>query len=63
METGLRQGVFWSGVGHAGAIVWILLGDWLFAPSAAPEIIPMQVSMISAAEFDAMQSTAPQPTP
>ena len=59
METRLQSGTLYSGIGHAGVLLWVLLGDWLFAPEPPQEIISTQVSMISEAEFAAMQSSAP----
>lgn len=60
METRLQTGTIWSGILHAGAVFWLLLGDWLYAPDAPIELPSMSVSTISAAEFDAMQSSAPR---
>ena len=55
----MNRGLIISGAGHLGLIVWVLLGDWLFMPSDAPVIQAANVSVISSAEFDAMQSEAP----
>ena len=60
METRLQTGTIWSGILHAGAVFWVLLGDWLYAPDAPIQLPSMSVSTISAAEFDAMQSSAPK---
>ena len=55
----IEPGVFYSGVGHAGLVLWVLVGDWLFAPRASQEIMATQVSLMSEAEFSAMMSTSP----
>lgn len=63
MEGRLQKGTLYSGIGHAGVILWIVLGDWLFSPDPAPEIVATQVSMISEAEFQALQAAAPSAPP
>ena len=55
----MNRGLIISGAGHLGLILWVLLGDWFFLPSDAPVIQSANVSVISSAEFDAMQSEAP----
>lgn len=60
-DTGLSKGTLYSGIGHAGLILWVVVGEFLF-PHSEPEAIEvMTVSTISSAEFDAMQSTSPAP--
>lgn len=54
------KGTTASAIGHAGLILWIALGDWLFAPSDAPELQVAEVSLISAADFDALVASAPK---
>lgn len=63
MDAGLRAGTFWSGIGHALAVLWVLLGDWLFVPHPEIEISATQVSMISGAEFAALLASSPAPSP
>ncbi len=63
MQTRVQTGTLVSGLGHAGLILWVLLGDWLFAPDPAEEVIVTQVSMMTSEEFDALQSAASTPTP
>jgi len=58
----MQTGTIFSGVGHAGVILWVLVGDWLFAPKPVDEVIVTQVSMLTSAEFDALQA-ASTPTP
>jgi hypothetical protein len=55
----MSTGTAISGAGHAAVILWVVLGDWLFAPDPAPEIAVAQVSLVSAAQFDAMVAAAP----
>lgn len=58
----MQTGTIYSGIGHAGVILWVLVGDWLFAPKPVDEVIVTQVSMLTSAEFDALQA-ASTPTP
>lgn len=58
----MQTGTIFSGIGHAGLILWVLVGDWLFAPDPVEEIIATQVSIMTSAEFDALQAAA-TPTP
>lgn len=62
METRFQTGTVISAVGHLGVILWVLVGDWLFAADPVPEPIVMSVSTLTSAEFDAMQA-ASTPTP
>lgn len=54
------RGTTVSAIGHAGLILWIALGEWLFAPSDAPKVQVAEVSLITAEEFDAMVASAPK---
>ncbi|MCX7288422.1 MAG: hypothetical protein NTW20_12930 [Rhodobacterales bacterium] len=58
----MQTGTIFSGIGHAGLILWVLVGDWLFAPDPAQETMVTQVSMMTSAEFEALQAAA-TPTP
>lgn len=58
----MQTGTIFSGIGHAGVILWVLVGDWLFQPSPAEEVMVTTVSMMTSAEFDALQA-ASTPTP
>ncbi len=62
METRFQTGTVISAIGHLGVILWVLVGDWLFAADAVPEPIVMSVSTLTSAEFDALQA-ASTPTP
>lgn len=57
----MDRGTKISAIGHGALILWVLLGDWLwpFDTSAAPEVA--NVSMISEADFAALQASAPKP--
>ncbi|MBN2630754.1 MAG: cell envelope biogenesis protein TolA [Rhodobacteraceae bacterium] len=64
----MERGTLISGIGHGVAILWVILGDWLFAPQDAPPVEVAEVSLISSAEFDALVAAAPStpepaPTP
>lgn len=62
MQTRVETGTLFSGLGHASLILWVVLGDWLFAPDPAEEVIVTQVSMMTSAEFAALQAaSAPAP--
>ncbi|MGL4319362.1 MAG: cell envelope biogenesis protein TolA [Paracoccaceae bacterium] len=57
-----------SGAGHGVLILWLLLGDWLFSPPPPEELSVVSGSLISSADFEAMQAaaraneaTAPEP--
>ncbi len=60
----MEKGQIISGVAHAGVILWVILGDWLFRAPMLPEIEVAEVSLMSGAEFDAMMAAAPpRPAP
>ncbi len=53
-----NRGTIGSAFLHGGFIVWVILGDWLFAPAQAPEIPVAEVSLISSSEFDTLAAAA-----
>lgn len=55
----MDTGTIISGVGHAGLILWVLLGDWLFQPQDMPALAATEVSLLSEAEYDALVAAAP----
>jgi hypothetical protein len=57
----MEKGQIISGIAHAGVILWVVLGDWLFRADTLPEIEVAEVSLMSSAEFDAMMAAAPKP--
>ena len=58
MERRFQTGTVISAVGHLGVVLWVLVGDWLFAADVPPETITMTASTITSAEFDALQAAA-----
>ena len=55
----MQTGTVISGAGHAALILWVILGDWLFDRSEPAAVEVAEVSLMSAAEFDAMVAAAP----
>ena len=62
METRFQTGTVISAVGHLGVVLWVLVGDWLFAADVPPETITMQVSTISSDQFAELQAATDKPT-
>jgi hypothetical protein len=58
----MQTGTIFSGIGHAGLVLWVLAGDWLFPPTPAPELITTSFSVISSDEFAEMQAAAAVPS-
>jgi hypothetical protein len=54
----MSTGTITSGLGHGALIVWLLLGDWLFSPPEPAELTTISTSMVTEAEFAAMQAAA-----
>lgn len=66
MLARMQTGTIISGAGHVALILWAILGDWLFTSRDAPPVQVAEVSLISAAEFDAMAAavpSTPEPAP
>ena len=57
----MDRGTTISGIGHAAVVVWVALGDWLFTPSVPPPMQAASVSLITDAELQALQASAPKP--
>ncbi len=57
MDTGTKA----SAIGHGALILWVIVGDvlWPFDTSSAPEVA--NVSLMSEADFAALQASAPKP--
>lgn len=55
----MQTGTIFSGIGHAGLILWVLVGDWLFPVRPPEEIIATQVSLLTSEEFAALQAATP----
>ena len=61
-DQGLSKGTIYSGIGHLGLILWVVVGDFFFAHSQ-PEVIEVTtVTMMSSEQFDAIQASAPAPS-
>jgi hypothetical protein len=54
----MRTGQIISAIGHLAVILWIILGDVLFREETPEELTVTNVSVMTAAEFDAMQAEA-----
>jgi hypothetical protein len=50
----MNTGSILSGIGHAGLILWVILGDWLFQAQESPPVAVTDVSIMSEAEFAAL---------
>ncbi|MFZ1338993.1 MAG: cell envelope biogenesis protein TolA, partial [Paracoccaceae bacterium] len=62
LDTGISKGTLYSGIGHVGLILWVVVGDFLFSHQEPQPIEVMTVSTMTEAEFQAMQSRAPAPS-
>ncbi|MCL4067761.1 hypothetical protein M3484_14380 [Pseudomonas sp. GX19020] len=62
MEGRFKSGTILSGAGHAGLILWVMIGDWFFSPSPPAEPMSMSVSTISPIDFAALEAAAPKPS-
>ncbi|MEO0682172.1 MAG: hypothetical protein AAF192_17340, partial [Pseudomonadota bacterium] len=60
-RTETRAGLVFSGLLHLAAIVTLALGGQIFSGGEARAIRLAEVDIVSAASFDAMISTAPEP--
>jgi hypothetical protein len=60
MERSERIGMIVSGGAHIGAILWLLLGGIFFSHDMPPPVATAEVSLMSQAEFDALQAAAPR---
>lgn len=54
----MDKGTIFSGIGHAGLILWVVLGDWLFSATPPDDVVVTQVSMMTSDEFTALQAAA-----
>ncbi len=59
----MDRGTIISGIGHASVVLWVALGDWLFAPNPPPPLQAASVSLITDAAFQALQASAPKAKP
>ncbi|MCR8725139.1 cell envelope biogenesis protein TolA [Frigidibacter sp. ROC022] len=58
----MRTGIYISGIGHLGLIVWILFGGLFLRSHDVPEPAVAEVSVISEEEFAALTAPAESPT-
>jgi len=56
----MRTGLYISGAAHGGLILWLLVGGTIFRSQPPQPPTATDVSLISAAEYDALVSSAPQ---
>ncbi|MCU0828928.1 MAG: cell envelope biogenesis protein TolA [Tabrizicola sp.] len=61
MERRFETGTVVSAIGHAGLILWVVVGDWLFAADKPPETVVMSVSTLTSAEFAELQAATATP--
>ena len=59
MDRSQRIGMIVSGVAHLGAILWLIIGGIFFAHDLPPTVATAEVSLMSSAEFAALQARAP----
>jgi outer membrane biosynthesis protein TonB len=58
MYKPMYMGQIISGAGHAALILWLLLGDWLFSPPEPEDLPVVTGSIMSSADFEALQAAA-----
>lgn len=54
-----RIGMIVSGVAHLGVILWLILGGIFFSHDLPPPVATAEVTLMSEAEFSALQAAAP----
>lgn len=59
MDRSERIGMIVSGVAHLGAILWLILGGIFFSHDLPPPVATAEVTLMSEAEFSALQAAAP----
>jgi len=57
----VQTGTYISGLGHVAVIGWVILGSVLSEKPSVPEFRVTEVSLVSKAELDAVQSSSPRP--
>lgn len=60
MERSQRIGLMVSGGAHLGLILWLLLGGIFFAHDLPPPVATAEVTLMSEAQFSALQAAAPR---
>ncbi|WP_050528490.1 hypothetical protein [Pseudorhodobacter aquimaris] len=57
----MDKGTLFSGLGHAGLIAWVFIGGFFIRHDTVQEVAMTEVSLVSSAEFEAMQAAVPMP--
>jgi hypothetical protein len=57
----MDRGTTISALGHAGLILWVVLGDFFFPADIPPPMEVATVDLVSASDFAAMKASAPTP--
>ena len=60
MKRSERTGLIVSGAGHLGLLLWALLGGIFFNHDMPPAVATTEVSLMSSADFAALQAVAPK---
>ena len=60
LDKSERTGLIVSGVGHLGLLLWALLGGIFFNHDLPPAVATTEVSLMSSADFAALQAAAPK---
>ncbi len=55
----MDKGQIISGAGHAGLIVWVVVGGFFSTPEDAPAVAATSVSLLSTAEYEKLAEAAP----
>lgn len=55
----MDKGLLYSGVGHFGLILWVTIGGFFIRHDDAMDMAVTEVSLMTSAEFDAMQAARP----
>ncbi len=58
----MQTGLYISTAGHAGVILWAIVGGYLFAPDPPPPPEVTEVTLITSAELDAFAAVSPEVT-
>ncbi|KAB2878082.1 MAG: hypothetical protein F9K34_18015, partial [Albidovulum sp.] len=60
MDRSERIGMIVSGIAHAGVVLWLLVGGIFFSHDLPPPVATAEVTLMSEAEFSALQAAAPR---
>jgi hypothetical protein len=62
MDRRFQTGTVVSAVGHVGIVLWVLVGDWLFAADRPPETMTITATTISSDQFAELQAATANPS-